>query len=154
MTTIDGNRDRLALTERVATALDARHEGKSWAEAAIAAGYSSKGACWNAVMEYMGRRVEASVSEFRAEANQRTAKRMAMLNDMVTDFDLPPEVRLRAHSEFTRLEARHARLNGMDAPIQVALSAGVVAELHDALEDARALIEGEVLEVHDERIEG
>lgn len=141
--------------DRAAAALDAYREHGTWAKAAEVAGYTNKGSAYRAAMKLLGRRVDATVAQLREEANARTAERMAVLSEMVYDLDLSPETRLRAHAEFTRLEARHARLNGMDAPIQVALSAGVAADLEDALAEAEAvLMPGEVLAVHDEPIQG
>jgi hypothetical protein len=145
-TPIDGQRDQLALADRVHTALDARRSGKTWAQAAELAGYSNRGACWNAVMGYISRQVTDNVIQLRQEANERTARRLLALEDMALDDELPADVRLRAHAELTRLEARHARLNGTDAPVQVALTAGVAAELSDMLAEAEAvLVRGEVL---------
>lgn len=152
MTAIDGSRDQHALATRVEAATAARLEGKTWEEVARLVGYASKGAAYTAVMQYQRRLTAATAAAFREEANARTAERMAMLADVLNDLDVSLELRLRAHAEFTRLEARHARLNGADAPIQVALSAGVAAELEDALAEVESVIRGEVESVTDEPI--
>lgn len=151
-TAIDGSRDQAALQVRLQTALDARAEGKTWEEAATAAGYSNRGACWNAVMAHLRSQTAGTVAELREQANGRTAAKLAFLEDVINDPDVPLEVRLRAADVHTRAEARHARLNGMDAPLQVALSAGVQAELEDALNEVESVIRGEVEAVTDEPI--
>lgn len=152
-TTAHGDTSTAGFTDRAETALEAYRTHGTWQKAAELSGYTNKGSAYRAAMKLLGRRVDATVTQLRADANARTAERMAVLTEMVYDLDLSPETRLRAHAEFTRLEARHARLNGMDAPIQVAISAGVAADLADALAEAEAvLLRGEVLEVRDEPI--
>lgn len=140
MTVIDGDTNTATVLDRAATALQAYRDHGTWEKAAEVAGYTNRGSAYRAAMKLLGRRVDSTAAELRAEANARTAERLAMLHDLATDLDKSDEVRLRAHAELTRLEARHARLNGLDAPLQVALSAGVAAELDDALAEAEAFL--------------
>lgn len=145
MTIIDGSRDQAALAQRLQLAIDKRNEGSTWTEVAEAAGYATKGAAFNAVMGHLRGQVADGVTAMREQANQRHAAKIAMLEDVMYDLDATWADRVRAAAEHTRAEARHARLNGMDAPIQVAISAGVQAELADALGELE-----EVLRLHEQ----
>jgi hypothetical protein len=46
---------------------------------------------------------------------------------------------------FLRLSARRARLYGMDAPTQIALSVNIKAEMEAALDDLERVVLGEVI---------
>lgn len=148
-----GDTDSARVLDRAVKALEAYQEGKTWDEAATAAGYTNRGTAYRSVMRLLGKRADAAAATLRAEANERHGAKIAMLEDIMFDLEQPEMVRLRAADAHTRAEARHARLNGMDAPVQVALSAGVSAALHDALADLEQVVQGDVTAVTDEPIE-
>lgn len=145
MTAIDGSRDQAALATRVQTALAARREGKTWQQVADACGYTNRGAAYNAVMGHLRGQLAANVGAMREDANARHAAKIAMLEDVMYDVDAPLADRLRAADAHTRAEVQNARLNGTNAPVQVAISAGVKAELADALGELE-----EVLRLHEQ----
>jgi hypothetical protein len=118
-------------------------------------GYADKAAARNALMRALARHEAENVTELRALENMALDDDERVLRSIIADRDVPAGTRLRAIDSRTRLSARRSRLNGLDAPIQVALSAGVAADLEDALAEAEAvLVRGEVLASTDERMEG
>lgn len=147
--TIDGDTSRARVLERATIALQAYQTEGTWQAAADAAGFSSKGAAYRAAMNLLSRRADTTIVELRAEANERHAKKIAMLEDVIFDLDADLGDRLRAVAEHTRAEARHARFNGLDAPMQVQVSSGAINRLQDVLADATATVMGLVVESHD-----
>lgn len=143
-TPIDGDRDKARTLERAVLALEAHRDGETWATAADRAGYTDKGTAYRAVMRLLGQRADVAATELRADANGRHAAKVVMLEDVMYDLDRPMMERLRAADVHTRVEARHARLNGLDAPVQVQISAGVQAELSDALAELAEVVMGQV----------
>ena len=129
-----------------------RMSGATYDQVAETCGYSNRSAARQAVMRALTRLEVESVGELRALENARLDADEVVLRTLIGDRNRPDSVRIKAIDSRLRLSARRARLNGMDAPLQVALSAGVTAELEDALAEAAALIEGEVLGVVDEPI--
>lgn len=127
-----------------------RMSGATYDQIAEACGYSDKGSARHAVMRALTRLEAESVGELRALENARLDADEVVLRSLIADRSQTANTRIRAIDSRLRLSARRARLNGLDAPLQVALSAGVTAELEDALAEAAALIEGEVLDVLDE----
>lgn len=127
----------------------------SYDQIAAELGYSDRGAARNALVRALQRHEAENVTELRALENLALDDDERVLRTIIADRDLAPALRLKAVDSRTRLSARRSRLNGLDAPIQVALSAGVAADLADALAEAEAvLVRGEVLHREDERMEG
>lgn len=118
-------------------------------------GYTDKATARNALIRALTRHEAENVTELRALENLALDDDERVLRSIIADRNAAASLRLKAIDSRTRLSARRSRLNGLDAPIQVALSAGVAADLEDALAEAEAvLVRGEVLESHDERMEG
>lgn len=141
MTALQGDNDTARTLVRAQTALDSYLDQGSWEEAATAAGYTNRGTAYRSVMRLLGNQVSESAAKLREESNARHASKIAMLEDVIYDLERPLLERLRAVDAHTRAEARHARLNGLDAPVQVAISAGVQAELADALAELEDVLE-------------
>lgn len=139
--TMDGDTDTTRTLVRAQVALDAYLDGSNWDQAAEVAGYSHRSGAYRAVMRLLGSQVSESAATLREEHNARHAAKIAMLEDVIYDLERPLADRLRAVDAHTRAEARHARLNGLDAPVQVAISAGVQAELADALAELEDVLE-------------
>jgi hypothetical protein len=155
-TTVDGDTNGARVLDRAQQALEAYRVHGTWDKAAEVAGYTNRGSAYRAAMVLLSRRVDVTASLLREEANARHAQKLAMLEDVIYDLDRPLPDRLRAVDAHTKAEARHARLNGLDAPLQVALSAGVSADLDDALAEAEELFQvvaGEVTARTDEPAE-
>lgn len=118
-------------------------------------GYADKAAARNALIRALTRHEAENVTELRTLENLALDDDERTLRGIIADRDAPSTLRIKAIDSRTRLSARRSRLNGLDAPIQVALSAGVAADLDDALAEAEAvLVRGEVLASSDERLEG
>lgn len=147
--TTDGDRNPTNVIDRANTALEAWREHGNWDKAAEVAGYTNRGSAYRAAMKLLSRRTDATIAELRKEANERHAQKIAMLEGVIYDLDATLGDRLRAVAEHTRAEARHARFNGLDAPMQVQVSSGAVNRLQDVLADATATVMGLVTESRD-----
>lgn len=143
-TQIHGDHAAPTVMDRAHTALQAWREHGNWDKAAEVAGYTNRGSAYRAAMKVLAKRTDETIHALRVEANQRHAEKIAVLEEVMYDLDAPMEHRLRAVAEHTRAEARHARLNGLDAPMQVMLSSGSEARLNDVLAEATELITGMV----------
>jgi hypothetical protein len=140
---------------RRAQAVRLRLSGATYEQIAQVAGYSHKAAARNAVMRALTKVEAESVSELRVLENARLDADEMVLRAILQDASAPARTRIAAVDARLRLSARRSRLNGLDAPVQVALSAGVAADLQDALAEAEAVfVEGTVLSSEDERLEG
>ena len=140
-TAINGDHDTGNTHTRVLAVLDARNNGCSWTEAAQRAGYTNKGSAYRAAMTYLKRNLASTVSELRAQQDQRHAAKIAVLEDIILDPEADIMARLRAVDAHTRAEARHAALHGLDfrdemAAARVMLEAQRVAMVTTALADA------------------
>lgn len=135
---------------RRAHAVRLRLAGLTYDQIARECGYSNKSAARQVVIRALTKIEAESVGELRALENARLDADERVLRGIIGGVNNKPADRIKAIDSRLRLSARRARLNGLDAPLQVALSAGVTASLEDALAEAEALIRGEVLEVHDE----
>lgn len=127
-----------------------RLSGATYQQIADQCGYSNKSNARQVVLRALTRLEVESVGELRALENARLDADEMVLRSIIAKGSNKPADRIRAIDSRLRLSARRARLNGLDAPLQVALSAGVTASLEDALAEAEALIRGEVIDVHDE----
>lgn len=148
-TDIAGDTNTATVLDRATTALEAYLTHNSWTLAAQAAGYTNKGSAYRAAMRLLGQRADATAAELRRKANQRHAEKIAMLEDIIYDLDAPMADRLKAVDAHTRAEVRHAALNGLDAPKQVQVSAGVMAEMEQAFGELRLVVMGDVVDSED-----
>lgn len=132
-----GTPDKATATLRAAEI--ARLRGRRWTYARIAEhlGYSDRAAPRRLLQEYANRLLADNVSEMRATWNETHELQAQRMVKLVTSGNTTPEQKVRASAELTRIGARVARLNGMDAPIQVAVTAGLSSELDDALAELR-----------------
>ena len=127
-----------------------RMAGATYDQIAKQCGYSHRKAAQDIVVRALTKLEVESVGELRALENARLDADERVLRGIISGQDNKPADRIKAIDSRLRLSARRARLNGLDAPLQVALSAGVTASLEDALAEAEALVRGEVLDVTDE----
>lgn len=148
-----GAPDKVAATLRAAEIAEKRGRGLTWAQIADEMGYADKTGPRNLLKTYASRLLADNVSEMRAIWNERHEQQArAMLLILADRNNTTVAERTRASAELTRIGARVARLNGLDAPMQVQVSAGLQAELADALgELAEVVLEGDVIEVTDEQ---
>lgn len=140
-TDIARDNDPQRAEERALAVLAARKNHATWAEAAEQAGFTHKGSAYRAAMTYLRRNLASTVTELRAEADQRHAAKLAVLEDIIYDVDADLNARLRAVDAHTRVEARHAALHGLDfrdemAAARVMLEAQRVQMVTTALADA------------------
>ena len=140
---------------RGARLLQLRAARMTYQQIAQEMGYSDKSTARQALLRALDRHEAENVRELRTLENLALDDDERVLRTIIADRNLTPERRIRAIDARTRLSARRSRLNGLDAPVQVALSAGVAADLEDALAEAEAVfVRGEVLASEDERLEG
>lgn len=140
---------------RGARLLRLRAARMTYAQIAQTEGYADAAGARNALIRALQRHEAENVTELRALENLALDDDERALRTIITNGELPATLRIKAIDSRTRLSARRSRLNGLDAPIQVALSAGVAADLDDALAEAEAvLVRGEVIASSDERMEG
>lgn len=139
-----GGRPDIALDQMRGVALmKDKALGFTYAELAERHGYADVSGARQALLRALDRHEADSAATLRAVENERYELDQRVLRTMIGDPNLSAEKRIRAIDARTRSVARYARLNGLDAPVQVQLSAGVQAELADALEEL-----AEVLELH------
>lgn len=122
-------------------------------------GYSDAASARNALMRALDRHEAENVSQLRTLENLAMDRDERTLTTIAGDVEKKPAERIRAVDALTRLRARRARLNGLDAPVQVQISAGVQAELQAALDELEQAtrggdtVRGEVLASYDEPME-
>lgn len=153
--TAQGGRTDVALdVARGAAMLKDKALGFTYDEIAARHGYSDRSAARQALLRVLDRYTSEKATHLRAIENERYEMDQRALRLIIGDASKSDGTRIKAIDARTRAAARHARLNGLDAPLQVALSAGVAADLADALAEAESvLVRGEVLDSHDEPME-
>lgn len=155
-TAMDGVRDTALVLSRVAIGAQMRVERHTWQQIADALGYGSRGAASNAVLGYVRRLARGNANQLRDIENLKLDDDEAELLILRDDPDVDPRVKVMAIRTRLDLSARRSRLNGLDSPLQVQLSAGVAADLEDALAELEqqvtggATVPGEVSDVRDE----
>lgn len=141
--------DLARASARRAQAVRLRIQGATYESIARICGYSDKKSAWEAVNRALGRVEVESVNNLRALENARFDADEYVLRTIIADTNAPASTRIKAIDSRGQLASRRARLNGTNAPIQVAISAGVAADLADAISEAEAVltdfIPGEVL---------
>lgn len=148
-----GDPDRVTDRARALLMLRLRTAGATWQQIADQHGYADKSSAYRAVQRLLDAEQMEGVDQYRELSNERLDLGLRALVPIIQDAAAPAAERIRAVDSLVRLEARRARLNGLDAPVKVDLSVGVRAELLDALAELRDLVEGEVLAVTDEPAE-
>lgn len=127
---------------RRAQAVRLRVNGATYETIARICGYSDKKTAWEAVNRALQRVEVESVNNLRALENARYDSDEYVLRTIIADPQQPAAVRIKAIDSRGNLASRRARLNGTNAPIQVAISAGVAADLADAISEAESVLNG------------
>lgn len=128
----------------------------TYAQIATTLGYADQASARNALMRALDRHEAENVQQLRTLENLALDADELRLSALAADTALKAGDRIRAIDAKTRLRARRARLNGLDAPMRVEVSASIREELHAALtelEEAASAVQGEVLDVTDEPYE-
>lgn len=136
--------------ERARQMLAAKAAGATWQQIADEFGYATRQAAMRFVHSHTSRHLAAGIDAYRAVENEKLDMVEAELWPILQNDEHDVALRIRAADSINRLSARRSRLNGWDAPVKVDLSVGVRAELLDALAELRDLVEGEVVQAHDE----
>jgi hypothetical protein len=143
---------------RAARLLRLRAMRFTYAQIAEEEGYADGAGARNALIRALERHEAENVRELRALENLALDEDERMLRTVITDRSVELGTRIRAVDARTRLSARRARMNGLDAPVKVELSAGAQAAMDAALQLAEQVVTGDVLTVtdepYDERLEG
>lgn len=139
---------------RGAMLLRDRALGFTYDELAQRHGYSEGSNARQALLRALDRHEALNAAQLRMVENERYELDQRRLRAIIGSDTTTDRVRIQAIDARTRSAARHARMNGLDAPVQVALSAGVEADLADALAELADVLEdvvpGEVVQVQDE----
>lgn len=120
-------------------------------------GYADGSGARQALMRALDRHEAENARQLRDLENMALDSDERVLRTIIGDTTAGHAARIRAIDARTRLSARRARLNGIDAPVQVQLSAGVAADLADALrelDETYGYVPGEVLASTDEAPDG
>lgn len=146
-----GDTDLSRAAARRTRAVRLRIAGATYEQIARECGYIDRSSARKAVVRALERLEVESVTELRTLENARLDADEVVLRRLIADSTQPATTRIRAIDSRLRLSAARRRLNGLDAPLQVQISAGVAADLDDALAEAAAVI-GEVLGVTEEPV--
>lgn len=134
-----------------ANLLRLRMMGMTYEQMATEAGYADGSGARQALLRALDRHEAENALQLRSLENLRLDGDERVLRTIIGDTTAPHAARIRAIDARTRLSARRARMNGLDAPVQVQLSAGIEADLHDALRELEeAIVPGEVTDITDE----
>ncbi len=151
---------------RAIRALTLRVGGATYEQIAERMGYGDGSGARQIILRALSRREAEAVEELRLIENARLDADEQILRLIISGQQVDrdetgqptgprPTIteRMRAVDTRTRLSARRARMNGLDAPLAVQVSAGVQADLADALQELDSVVRtvmGEVTDVHDE----
>lgn len=100
----------------------------------------SKTDIFSIVARYLRERPKAGVEEMRKIENLRLDRAQAAIWPQVLEGDH------KAIDAYLKISSRRSRLNGMDAPLQIELSAHVKIEMQQALAELQQIVLGEVIE--------
>lgn len=135
--------DLARATARRAQVVRDRLAGLSYQEIADKHGYRDKSAARDVVIRALTRVEAKQVEEYRTVENARLDLiTLAMTPIMVGQTEKPSD-RIAAAGALLRTSERRARLNGLDAPTRVEVTAGAQAMLDDALTELREVVLGE-----------
>ena len=148
---LDGDNDQARVAERVRKGADLRVQGLTWQRIADELQYASAGAAYTAIMGHLRRLRDESLADMRDVESVALGRAAAAIWPQVLKGNA------RAQDTWLRNRQRYARLHGLDAPVQVAVSAGVLADVEDALAELEELygekdpttVRGRVLESHE-----
>lgn len=146
-----GTPDKVEATLRAAEIARLRGSGLTWQQVADRLGYADRTGPRDLLQRYATRVLADNVGELRAIWNERHEQQARAMLLILANTSADPGEKARASAELTRIGARVARLNGLDAPVQVAVSAGLQAELADALGELSEVVLGEVEGVEEEQ---
>lgn len=149
----DAGHDDALEVARGARLLRLRAARLTYAQMAEQEGYANAGNARRALGRALARHEAENVVELRAIENEALDQDERVIRQIILNVEAPDATRLRAIDTRTRLSARRSRLNGMDAPLQVEVSAGVQQQLAAALDSVREVIYGQVTDVTDEPME-
>lgn len=150
----DPGHDQSLRLARAAALMRDRALGFTYEELAQRHGYADGSGARQALLRALEARVSENAAHLRAIENDRYELDQRRLRLIIGDPDAKPRDVIAAISVRTNAAARHARLNGLDAPVQVAISAGVASDLSDALVEIETLVLGEAEVIEDELLEG
>lgn len=143
---IHGDRDTARVSERVRGAAALKLQGLSWDEVATRADppYSSRGAAYNAVMPHLRRLRDETLQDLKDMLDGQLNRAAVAIYPKVLQGDP------RAQDTWLRNRKQYADLHGLNAPVQVAISVGVAAEVDDALAEleefaATRVVQGTVI---------
>lgn len=129
---------------RAARILRLRMAGATYEQIAEAEGYSDPATARHTLIRALRRHEADDIATHRAVQNQRIDLQVRTITPLLNHDD--PMVKLKASDSLNRVNKRHADLNGLDAPKQVQISAGVLQEMDDAFGQLRLIVSGEVVE--------
>lgn len=130
--------------------LTMRAAGMTYQQMADELGYASSSGARQALLRALDRHEVESAKHLRALEHEAYLSDQRVLRAIISDTSAGTSNRIKAIDARTRSSARFARLMGLDAPVQVALSVGLQAELDDALAEVRQVVMGEATDVHDD----
>lgn len=121
----------------------------TYAQIAEVEGYADASGARMALLRALARHEAESAHELRTIENMALDTDERALRTIISNPALPGKDRVAAVNARTRLSARRARLNGLDAPVQIAVGAGSLAELDDALTLLEEIVKGQVVGSHE-----
>ena len=140
-----GLHDTADATRRRIEAVSLRLAGATYAQIAEHLGVTDPGTARHVVMRALSAVEAERVGELRSIENARLDQDEMVLRRIINDPKKKDETRLKAIDSRLRVAKRRADLNGLDAPKQVQISAGVLSELQSALGEIAELVQGEVV---------
>lgn len=138
---IHGNRDPLRVSERVRQCAALKLQGLTWEEAGARTvpPYPSRGAAYKAVMPHIRRLRDETLQDLKDILDAQLNRAAVPMYAKVLNGDV------RAHDSWLRNRKQWADLHGLNAPVQVAISVGVAAEVDDALAELEEYAAGQVV---------
>jgi hypothetical protein len=122
---------------REARAVTLRLGGVTWQQVADQVGYASAEMAMRTVNRALGRHAAQQVDTLRAVENARLDRAQAAIWMKVQAGDHA------AIHAFLRISARRSKMNGLDAPTQVNVSASTIADMDAALAALETIVLGE-----------
>lgn len=156
--------DASVRTQRVARMIRMKNAGMTWQQIAEAEGYTDKSSARHLVINALRDDVSEQTAILREIENQRLDTAQAAIWPLIVGPRAIPHpetgevpatavddtVKLRAVTTFTRLSARRAAMNGLNAPQRVAISTDAQVALEAAMTEFRETVLGEVISITDE----
>lgn len=130
-------------------ALEMKLSGMTYEAIANEMGYTDRSQVRALVVRALEQVESRLVEEHRNIEGGRLDRLNRVAWSILADTKLGPEVRLKAIDRALRISERRSKLEGLDAPVKVAVDTGAQAELEDALALLRDVVIGEVVAVSD-----